>query len=146
MKVYELVSSGFMYIAGRDRCYRPVICLRSHVIQSMDPLPAGEDIIAATLMVFEYIKHFMEAPGHVENISLIIDSKGANIMTVPYSLINKIVGVIPSNYKCIARAIYILNAPYVFAMAWRSIIYFLDENTARKVQITSSNTCPNLIA
>ena len=54
----------------------------------MDPLPSGEDIIASTLLIFEYVKHYMEAPGHVENISLIIDSKGANIMTVPYKLIS----------------------------------------------------------
>jgi hypothetical protein len=132
-KVYELVSSGFMYISGRDKCYRPIICLRSKIIQQMNPLPSGEDIISSTLLIFEYIQHFMESPGHIENISLIIDSKGANVMTIPYNLISQIVGVIPSNYKCIARAIYILNAPYVFAMAWKSITYLLDENTSRKI-------------
>jgi hypothetical protein len=48
-------------------------------------------------------------------------------------------------YKCVARAIFVLNAPYTFAYTWRTISYMMDENTARKVQITSSKTLPELL-
>ena len=134
-----------MYIAGRDRCFRPIVVLKSAVVQSISPIPSGEDIIAATLLIFEYIKHFMESPGRVENINLIMDPIGVNLLAIPYNLITQQVDAVIKNYKCVARAIYIVNAPYVFAMAWNSISYLLDENTSRKIQISSGNINDNIL-
>jgi hypothetical protein len=131
--VFELLSTGFLYIAGRDRMFRPILVLKSKRILEMNPFPKGEDIVNATLMIFEYVKHVMEKPGHVENIMLIINSAGANVLTMPYSVITKCVHLITSMYKCVARAIFVLNAPYTFAYAYKTLSYFMDESTARKV-------------
>lgn len=143
--VFDLLSSGFLYIGGRDRMYRPILCLRSRRILDMNPFPSGDDIVAATLMIFEYVNHVMESPGHIENIMLIINSTGANVLSMPYGVITKCVGLITSMYKCVARSIFVLNAPYTFSYAWKTISYFMDENTARKVQITSGKTLPELL-
>ena len=99
----------------------------------MNPFPTGEDIVTAVLMIFEYVIHVMEKPGHIENIMLIINSSGANVFSMPYSVITKCVLLITTMYKCVARAIFVLNAPMTFAYAWKTISYFMDENTARKV-------------
>jgi len=72
--VFDLLSSGFLYIAGRDRMYRPIICLRSKRILDMNPFPTGDDIVTAVLMIFEYLIRVMEKPGHIENMMLIINS------------------------------------------------------------------------
>jgi hypothetical protein len=42
---FDILSSGFLYIAGRDRMYRPILCLRSKQILNMVPFPSGEDIV-----------------------------------------------------------------------------------------------------
>jgi hypothetical protein len=99
----------------------------------MTPLPAPEDLIAATIVFFEYARKFMQLPGKIENVIIVINSLGGNAFTLPYGLVNKVIGVITSNYKCVARSIIVLNAPRAFAYAWKTISYFLDENTARKV-------------
>lgn len=111
----------------------------------MNPFPSGDDIVTAVLMIFEYVIRVMEKPGKIENIMLIINSKGASVLSMPYSVITKCVSLITSMYKCVARAIFVLNAPTTFAYAWKTISYFMDENTARKVQITSSKTLPELL-
>ena len=143
--VFEILNSGFLYIGGRDRMYRPILCLKSKMLLNMNPFPSGEDIVTATLMIFEYIKHVMQSPGKIENMMLIINSEGANVFSMPYNVITKCVTTITSMYKCVARAIFVLNAPYTFAYAWKTISYFMDENTARKVQITSGKTLPELL-
>ena len=143
--VFELLNSGFIYICGRDRHYRPLICLRSKKILDMKPFPTGEDIVGAVLIMFEYMRAVMQRPGIVENIVLVINSKGANVFSMPYKVITQCISTITSMYKCIARGIFVLNAPITFAYAWKTISYFMDENTARKVQITSSPTLPELL-
>ena len=111
----------------------------------MNPFPTGDDIVTAVLMIFEYLIRVMEKPGHIENMMLIINSQGASVLSMPYGVITKCVSLITSMYKCVARAIFVLSAPTTFAYAWKTISYFMDENTARKVQITSSKTLPELL-
>lgn len=143
--VAQLLKSGFLYISGRDRNYRPLFCLRSSRILNMNPLPSPEDLISATVVFFEYARKFMQVPGKIENVVIIINSLGGNVFTMPYALVNKVLGVITSNYKCVARSIIVLNAPRAFAYAWKTISYFLDENTARKVQISYTPSTPELL-
>ena len=99
----------------------------------MVPFPQGDDIVAAVIMIFEYVKHVMWKKGHIENIIFVVNSDGANVFSMPYSVITKCVHTITSMYKCVSRAIFVLNAPTAFAYCWKTISYFMDENTARKV-------------
>ena len=99
----------------------------------MNPIPTHETLTRVMLMLFEYVRKFMMVDGRIENVLLVIDSYGNNVFTLPYGLLNKTIAGIQLNYRGVARSVFILNAPKTFAYAWKTISYFLDESTARKV-------------
>ena len=57
--VFDLLSQGYLYIAGRDRMYRPILILRSKVLLDLAAFPTAEDIVTAVLMIFEYMVRVM---------------------------------------------------------------------------------------
>ena len=59
---------GVMYIAGRDRNYRPIIVTQIHLMNSMDPQPSNEDLVGMVFVIAEFVGKFMTKPGHVENM------------------------------------------------------------------------------
>ena len=134
-----------MYIAGRDRNYRPIIITQASLINSMDPQPSNEDLVGMVFIVAEYIGKYMLKPGHVENMINIQDLGGQGIMGMPHSKIKSLLGVIAGQYKGKAARVFALNSPTSFSVLWQVVRYFIDPNTARKVQIISKNTCPELL-
>ena len=44
--VYDLIRKGFMYIAGRDKKFRPVLVFNGWMINRLDPRPTPEDVIS----------------------------------------------------------------------------------------------------
>lgn len=122
---------------ARDRFYRPVFVLKSSKLLEMNPIPTHETLTRVMIILFEYVRKFMMIPGKIENVLLVIDSHGNNVFSLPYGLLNKCIAGIQLNYRGVARSVFILNAPKTFSYAWKTISYFLDESTARKVQISN---------
>ena len=46
---FELLNNGLIYMAGRDRFYRPVIVLNGWKINTFEPKPTEEDLITMAL-------------------------------------------------------------------------------------------------
>ena len=88
----------------------------------MSPLPSGEDIIASTLLIFEYIKHFMEAPGHVENINLYIESCRKLLKTNGLMFTATLNRSLMSYLKAIIGAEYILRWLPIGTHDWNKFI------------------------
>ena len=53
--VFELLSKGFMYVAGRDRHLRPILVNRPGVLNSLPQMPTPEETIKCLLFMIEYI-------------------------------------------------------------------------------------------
>ena len=70
-KVYDLIQKGFIYIAGRDRNYRPVVVFNASLFNTL--LPDPEDVTSAHLFIFSYIQKYMFCLGHIENVHTIMD-------------------------------------------------------------------------
>ena len=119
--------------------------LKSSKLLEMNPIPTSEVLTKIMIIQFEYVRKYMMINGKIENVLLVIDSSGNNVFTLPYGLLNKSIAAIQLNYRGVARSVFILNAPKTFAYAWKTISYFLDESTARKVQISNSESTPDLI-
>ena len=94
------------------------------------------------ILCFEYVQKYMMKEGTIENILMIFNQEGSSITNMPHSKMKAILGAIAGQYKCRSRAIFALNSPRTFSILWQVIRYFIDQNTARKVQIVSSKTCP----
>ena len=144
-RVFELLNLGFIYICGRDRFYRPIIVVRSPVIAQMMEQPTEDDMVTAAMIVMEYIHLHMHIPGRIENNIQINDSMHEGLMGLPVMKVKAVLQTLQLNYKCKARTIFAVNAPATITFLWNTIRYFIDENTAKKVQITSSNIAPELI-
>lgn len=97
------------------------------------------------VLVNEYIENFMMIPGRIENYVIIVDCKNLGMFNMPYKMIQAILYFLQSQYKCKTKVVYCLNCPMTFSAAWKVIKQFLDTNTAKKVQIESTNTSKELL-
>ena len=133
-----------MYVAGRDRNYRPVIVVRPAVLDLLPELPSNDQIMGCICLVLEYVIRHMHLQGQIENVIMVIDLVGKGIFSIPVGVFKSIMQTIQLNYKCKSRNLFILNAPGAFTAIWNTVQYFLDENTTRKIQISSQNSHPAL--
>lgn len=145
-KTLEILRKGFFYIAGRDRCLRPIVVVNPNIIFSMSPAPSGPEVIAGLVASLTYNLTYMQLPGVIENVIIVINMTGLGIFNMNYGLMKEILGYITQVMKGRARSIYVLNAPSTFSAIWKVATYFIDETTARKVQVTSGATCDELIS
>ena len=81
----------------------------------------------------------MQSPGHIENIINIVDLSGVGVSSGPAcaTLAARMKETVGVNYKAFGRAVYMLNSPKAFELIWHSIKYFFDENSVRKISISS---------
>lgn len=141
----DLVQSGFVYICGRDRLFRPIVVMRYRIIQQMSPAPQSEDVIGAALIVFLFMQKYMLEDGVVENFVQIGDSQGVNVFTVPYKLLHSVITIMKTINRGRCRTCFEMNAPMSISFVWNGIKHFFDQNTQQKVSFTSQNTNPALM-
>ena len=80
-EVYQLIRKGFIYIAGRDRFYRPIIVFNASMYNTL--LPDPEDVTSAHLFIFSYVEKYMFCKGHIENVHTIMDLGGQGFTNLP---------------------------------------------------------------
>ena len=115
------------------------------MISKMNPLPETEDLVGMVFIMAEYIGRYMTKPGHIENMVSIQDVGGMGVGSMPKGKMKAILQSIATNYKGRAARIFAVNAPRTFTVLWQVVRFFIDANTARKVQIVNKNTCPELL-
>jgi hypothetical protein len=68
-------KSGFFYVHGRDKCFRPIIIIQPRLIIELG-VPEDrqvEEILKAAIFVMEYLKKTCHLPGQIENWTTIIN-------------------------------------------------------------------------
>lgn len=70
-KVVELLQSGFLYIGGRDRHFRPYTVITPKKL--FDSGADAQTAIAAIVAFFNFTFNHMHADGHIENVVNIIN-------------------------------------------------------------------------
>lgn len=53
--VFNLLNSGFIYVCGRDRLFRPIIVMRVHVLNEMHLTPEVDEVIAAIFLNIKFV-------------------------------------------------------------------------------------------
>ena len=101
-------------------------------------------MVGFIILLFEYLDKNMLVEGRIENVIIIVDCLNISIFNAPYGMLKSVLGTIQGIYKCKARAIFCINVPTSFSVLWNTVRYFIDGNTAQKVQIVYENTCPEL--
>ena len=135
-----IIHSGFCYISGRDRHFRPLLVIRPAILFSIQPPASQEDIMLAAYVIMEYMRNNFFLQGQVENLDLIIDLTGLGLLSFPYKLVKSLIQSINSYYRGVSIKVFILNGSFGFKVIWSTIKNFIDEVSLRKISLTNSNT------
>lgn len=130
-KVHELVQSGFIYIGGRDRMYRPILIVR--VARMLALSPTAQEAIAACYVQFMFIGKYMMERGRIENIVTINSQEEMSIFSMQPTLMKEIIPVLQGLQAGRARGMYIVNALSAFNMIFKVVSMFLSETTLAKI-------------
>ena len=143
--MFELLNRGFMYICGRDKCYRPVMVLKMAVFNELNKgatTLSTDEVIASILLTCFFARKYMMIDGRIENQYLVVDLAGN--YKVALGTLKPILKFFPMVNKGRFRAFYVVNCPMTINFLWDTIKYFLDEITQRKVQFSKTANIPDM--
>lgn len=82
----------------------------------------------------------MMIPGQIENWVTIMDLNQASLGSIPVSTIKTIVGYLSNHYKSRLFRLYMINTTSSVTTIWKTIKFFLDEITVKKINILKEGT------
>lgn len=132
--IISILNSGFIYILGRDHCFRPNIICSPKYFMSNTGKYSFEDWLSAVVFILEYCINNLFIPGQVENWNLIVDLKDVSLYSVPADLKN-IMTIVQENYKCRLNTMYVVNLGSFGNILWKIIKKILGENIERKLKM-----------
>ncbi|CDW81500.1 UNKNOWN [Stylonychia lemnae] len=148
-------ASGFLYVYGRDKNFRPIINIRPRIIATMtviiyrvyqyQPKPDPVDGIIACSFMMEYVREIFFLPGQVENWVVVIDLENMGLMNVPFKSLKQFLETFQNQYRCTSARIFLLNVSGTFQFLWSTVQAFLESHTKKKIHITKQNTCDELL-
>lgn len=138
-KVVELLNCGFMYIHGRDNCFRPVLVLNAGVYMKLKDKHPFEEWLNCVIFFMEYLINNLLIPGQIENWNIITDLGGVSLIFLPGDL-KKIMGVLQSNYRCRLYVNFIIGMSTILRGIWAFVKSFLDETTVKKIRFLNDDT------
>jgi hypothetical protein len=129
-------NSGFFYVCGRDRHFRPtmVFNLTKGDFNDVDSL------LKAIVFVQEEVMEKMLIPGQVEHWNIIYDLGEMGLTDVPITSLKNTLKIVSDNYGGKLYKLWIVNAPTSIYFSWKVIKNFLDPVTVDKITIAKKNT------
>jgi len=114
----KIMNSGFIYVHGRDKCYRPLIFFNPGLFTSIEvPLESWEKF---GVYFMEFLIHKFLLPSKVENWNIIVDFGDLSMTNIPYQL-KDIFSAFKGIYRCRLYKLYLLNMNFVFSIVWNVI-------------------------
>ena len=140
LRLQPLLTSGCLYIHGRDSRYRPCIIMsypkfnfKQYTIDDYFPL---------VRYLLDLVIEKMMIPGQVENWVSITDMGKMGLTDLPIGQIKRIIEVLQDNYKCRLGFNVIVNAPTTVNLLWTVVKKFMDKEVVEKMAITGKSTDP----
>lgn len=93
-RVHEIIQSGFIYIGGRDRQFRPYLVITPARMFSLSPLPTPEEGIAVSLLQYHFMCDHMFYDGTIENIIGIQNQEGLSLFNMQWTLMKNMMPTI----------------------------------------------------
>lgn len=141
VEVETEIARGFVYIHGRDKCFRPMVILRLGKTEKL----THEMVLRTIFFWLEFTIHKLLVPGKVEQWKVIVDLAGINIFSVPVSLIKQISKALTINYRGRLSQMFIIHAPYLLTGIWNVVKTVLPQVTQEKISISSGKNSKKLV-
>ena len=136
------LTKGYVYLAGRDCCFRPYIVTQTKLIKESN-LDLQE--LAELYQFFlDFIVDNLLLDGQVECWNVIFDLQDLGVFSLPYKLLQGIAKFLQSNYRGRVFRIYFLNAPWAVKTAWNVCKGFLEETTRDKIEFSGGKDCKEM--
>ena len=114
----KIMNSGFIYVHGRDKCYRPLIVFNPAIFTSIDCSLENWEKFGVFFMEFLINKFLL--PSKVENWNIIVDLGDLKMTNIPYQL-KDIFSAFKGIYRCRLYKLYLLNMNFVFNIVWNIV-------------------------
>ncbi|KAM3132942.1 hypothetical protein pb186bvf_014938 [Paramecium bursaria] len=128
----EYLNRGIIYIAGRDKMYRPSIVVQCGLLDSKKLNVM--DFLVALNTVFMVAQQYMFYPGKIEQWIILIDSNEIGITGLPIDMLKQIIQTAAAHYVGNLEKLYLLNPSTTLSLSWSVISKFIDERSNKKIQ------------
>mmetsp|Transcript_63923 Transcript_63923/g.73322 ORF Transcript_63923/g.73322 Transcript_63923/m.73322 type:complete len:431 (+) Transcript_63923:134-1426(+) len=138
----DLLSSGVVYLGGRDHLYRPIIVINVEKVNKrvhQDKKHMPDNICRASFWIMEYIIHHMYLPGKIENWVVVIDFEHVRGFSIPTGFLKRFSTMLQDNYRGVLHKMYMVNVPRLLSGIWTLVKMVLDPVTLNKIKITKKS-------
>lgn len=135
--ISEILNSGFIYMYGRDKRFRPVIILDPKIYIKNEKKYSFTEWLQAIIYFMEYLIKWLVISGQLENWIIITDLRDVSLFSLP-SDIKEFLKVMQSNYRARLYINYIIGMNFILRGIWAIVKTWLDPETNKKIQILGS--------
>ncbi|EKX72319.1 conserved hypothetical protein [Theileria equi strain WA] len=135
------IARGFVYIHGRDKFMRPIIVMRSALMDKN----RHEAILKTIYFMLELCIEKLLVPGRVEQWKVIIDLDGTNLFNIQVALLKQIAKSLSVNYRARLSQMFIINAPFILSCIWNLVKNVIPQVTQEKIVISSGKNSKKLL-
>ncbi|CDW83431.1 UNKNOWN [Stylonychia lemnae] len=141
-----LIKTGFLYVHGRDRFYRPCIVFQPLVIEQLKTKQVikTEAIITATVFILEYIKANMLVPGKVENWVVVSNINKLSLNKLPLKELQQVNWVIQNNYRGTLARSWSVNCTSMQLICWKVVEVFMEQQTRKVISLHKESSPQSL--
>eukprot|EP00397_Hematodinium_sp_SG-2012_P010417 GEMP01010532.1.p1 GENE.GEMP01010532.1~~GEMP01010532.1.p1 ORF type:complete len:621 (+),score=89.59 GEMP01010532.1:100-1962(+) len=142
-EIMEGLQSGFMYWHGRDRNERPILVVRTAML---NPKMKPADIVRLVGFILEWMIKYGLVPGRVENWTVLVDLKDTGLRSFSLETIRTLVTTLHMNYRFRNTKVVIMNCPWIGSSIYKMISPLLPADTKEKVTFCSVKEAKTLLA
>lgn len=129
--ISEILSSGFVYMHGLDKNYRPIIvCSVSTFMDNIDKFELDYFICAINLFANYLLKHIL-IPGQVENWIIITDLSGVSLLKPPTKMIS-VFNFLQKRFYYRLSKLYVYGMNGILNFCWRIVKNLINDTTKEK--------------
>ena len=133
-KLFQLLNLGFLYIYGRDHQFRPIIICQPYVYQKNMDIFSSDEVITASIFLFQYLVNNMLIPGQIENWIMILSFEQTSVVSLP-DAVKKLIKTISENFLSRLYRCYILGMSLFIKILYKIVCNFLEEVTIQKIAV-----------
>ena len=133
-KIVELLNLGFLYVYGRDHQFRPIIICQPYVYQKNMKLYHEDDVIKASVFLFQFIVNNMFIPGQIENWIMILSFEGISPFSLPEA-VKRLIKTLSDNFLARLYKCYVVGMSFIINFLYKIICNFLEEVTVQKIAV-----------
>lgn len=132
----NIMNTGFLYVHGRDKFYRPLIVFNPGLFSSINCSKENWDKFGIFFLEFMVNKCLLQSK--VENWNIMVDLGDLSMANIPYQL-KDFFSAFKGIYRCRLFKLYLINMNFVFSIVWNIVKLIMGPTLEAKACKVDSN-------